>query len=101
MGLLDLYTNFNNNQGSSLNYNGVEETTSPALVGSTAFSKLHADGTIPGFSLNGNFAGEVNNSSNQYNNGGAFPLGTPSTLDLDGADPAPYPNPETGETYNP
>lgn len=99
MGLLDLYTNFNNSIGSLYKYDGVEETTSPSLMGSTQFSKLHASDTVPGYSLNGNYSGEVNQASNEYNNGGAFPLDIPSTLDLGGWTPAPYPNPETGETY--
>jgi len=99
MGILDLYTNFNAGQGSAYNYDDVSANTQPSLLGSTQQSKLHADDIQPGYSLNGNYSGEVSNMNNAYNNGGAITLPTPSGLDLDGEDPSPYTNPETGATY--
>ena len=93
MGLLDILTN----QGSSLTaYNG----TQPAINQlATQQSKLHADGNQPGYSLNGSNSNEVTAMNNAYNNGGAITLSNPSNLDLNGAQPTPYSNPETGATY--
>lgn len=99
MGILDLYTNFNGGQGSAYNYDDVSNTTEPSLLGSTQQSKLHANGIQPGYSLNGSDSSEVTSMNNAYNNGGAITLSNPSNLDLDGAQPTPYSNPETGATY--
>lgn len=99
MGLLNLYTNFNGGQGSAYNYDDVTPGNEPSLLGSTQQSKLHADGSQPGYSLNGNYTGEVSDMNNAYNNGGAITLPNPSGLDLNGVQPSPYSNPETGATY--
>ena len=82
MGLQDRFLN----NGSPFSYNnGAPSTT---LNGSLEGSKLHAvkNGT-PGYSLNGNFFPQVNQSYQQYKDGVINFLPFPSTLDIDGANP--------------
>lgn len=99
MGILDLYSNFNGNQGSSYDYDAVSATTQPSLLGSTKQSKLHSNGSQPGYSLDGSDYNGVNAMNGSYNNE-ATPLPPPTILDLNGAQPSPpYTNPETGATY--
>lgn len=66
--------------------------------GATKLSKLHAFGDTPGYSLNGAYFNDVNNASNIYDNGSpaAFPLPSPSQLDLNGVTPQGYQAPEVG-----
>jgi len=65
-------------------------------VGATKQSKLHAYGDTPGYSLNGSYYQDVHTSDVMYDNGAAFPLPSPSQLDLNGASPVGYQPPEVG-----
>lgn len=51
----------------------------------TKQSKLHADGTNPGYSLNGANQSTVNNSYQQYNDGAVNVLPQPTQLDKEQA----------------
>jgi hypothetical protein len=62
-------------------YNGA---TPPTNIGATKSSKLHAFGSTPGYSLNGDYTGEVIAAYNAYLDGTANPLPQPSQLDLNG-----------------
>ena len=85
MALLD---KFNNQQTNLHPYDGRQPGT-PTNPGATKQSRLHAFGNIPGYSLNGSFFPQVNNASNNYDNGSpkTFPLDQPSNLDLNGVEP--------------
>lgn len=81
MGLLTLLLT----QGSPQSYgNG---TTPPTNMGATSLSELHANGSAPGYSLDGSNFGVVNNAYQQYNDGANNLLPAPSQLDLDGITP--------------
>ena len=81
MALLDLLTN----QGSSLTaFNGSTPAINPLA---TQQSKLHADGSAPGYSLDGSDFSEVNDAFQQYNDGVNNILPAPSLLDINGAIP--------------
>lgn len=82
MGLLDRLT-----QGGSpysITGNGSTPSTN---VGATQQSKLHASGEEAGYSLNGNFAQEVNAAYVSYVDGAPNVLPQPSQLDLNGGLP--------------
>lgn len=85
MALLD---KFNNQQTNLHKYDGRQPGTA-TNIGATKQSRLHAFGTIPGYSLAGNFFPNVNNASNIYDNGSpkTFPLKAPSGLDINGVEP--------------
>lgn len=59
---------------------------------SLATSKMHADGSNPGYSLNGSNAPLVNAQYQAYRDGAANLLPSPSRLDLNGATPPQYIN---------
>lgn len=84
MGLLDKLTK----TGTPHSYdNGATPTTNP---GATTLSKLHADGSQPGYSVDGaNFA-DVNTAFQSYNDGVNNILPQPSQLDLNGVTPPKY-----------
>ncbi len=83
MGLLDKLIN----DGTNLSpWDG----TDPIInVGATTFSRLHALGTAPGYSLDMSFASAVIAAANSYNTGegGAGLPTTVAALDLNGIDP--------------
>ena len=84
MGIKDLLTK----RGSNLTaYNGKTPPTNP---GATSLSKLHADGGLPGYSLDGANASDVIAAYNAYLDGVPNPLPQPSTLDLNGQTPNRY-----------
>ena len=84
MGLLDMLTN----AGSILSAgNG---STPPINPGATQQSKLHADGNMPSYSINGANASDVNNAYVAYNDGYNNALPQPSQLDLGGVTPPKY-----------
>jgi hypothetical protein len=87
MGLLDMLTN----QGTpySAAPNG---QTPPTNQLATQQSTMHADGTLPGWSLDGSDFNTVNNNYQQYNDGAVNFLPQPSQLDLDGQTPPQYLN---------
>jgi hypothetical protein len=86
MGLLTTLTT----NGSTFSYgNGVTPTTN---VGATSLSKLHADGSTPGYSLDGSDFSTVNAAYQAYNDGTTNILPQPSQLDLNGATPTQYIN---------
>lgn len=86
MGLLNKLTI----NGSTFSYgNGVTPSTN---VGATVLSKLHADGTSPGYSLDGSDFSTVNAAYQSYNDGVTNILPQPSQLDLNGATPTQYIN---------
>lgn len=86
MGLLDKLTT----QGSVYSYgNGITPSVNP---GATQQSKLHADGSQPGYSLDGSDALAVNTAFQAYNDGVTNTLPQPSQLDLDGQIPTQYVN---------
>lgn len=86
MGLLDKLLTV----GSSLSTgNG---TTPPTNPGATFLSKLHADGSNPGYSIAGVNFSTVNAAYQQYNDGVNNILPQPSQLDLDGTTPSQYIN---------
>ena len=77
-------------QGSPYSYgNG---TTPIVNQGATQQSKLHADGNMPGYSLDGSDFQIVNNAFQKYNDGTSNILPQPSQLDLNGATPSQYIN---------
>ena len=84
MGLKDLLTQDKSNLTA---YNGTTPSTNP---GATKQSKLHADGSNPSYSLNGNNFSTVNNAYNQYLDGVLNYLPQPSQLDLNGKSPSKY-----------
>jgi hypothetical protein len=84
MGLLDKLTT----DGSPYSYqNGGTPPTNP---GATQQSMLHANGSAPGYSLNGSQYSSVNAAFQQYNDGYANVLPQPSQLDRDGLTPPRY-----------
>ena len=86
MGLLTKLTT----QGSQYSYGNVNTTsTNP---GATQQSKLHADNTQPGYSLDGSDFTTVNSAFQQYNDGVNNILPQPSQLDLNGQTPTQYIN---------
>lgn len=95
MGLLDKLTM----DGSVYSYgNGQTPSTNP---GATQQSKLHADGSAPGYSLNGSDFSEVNDAFQQYNDGVNNILPQPSLLDINGAIPTgPLSDPSVGSINN-
>jgi hypothetical protein len=96
MGLLDKLTT---QGGSVYSYgNGQTPATNP---GATQQSKLHADGSTPGYSLNGSDFSEVNAAYLAYNDGFNNSLPKPSLLDLNGAIPiGPLSDPSVGSINN-
>ena len=84
MGLL------NKLQTAGSTYTAYDGNTPPTNIGATKLSKLHADGNLPGYSLNGNFTPEVNAAYNAYLDGTVNPLPQPSLLDLNGITPQKY-----------
>jgi len=56
----------------------------------TQQSKLHADGTNPGYSLDGANASTVNSQYQAYKDGAVNALPQPSQLDLNGKQPSKY-----------
>lgn len=95
MGLLTKLTT----QGSPFAYgNGETPSTNP---GATAQSKLHTNGNLPGYSLNGSEFGEVNDAYQSYNDGYGNFLPQPSLLDINGAVPVgPLSDPNTPSINN-
>ena len=84
MGLLDLLTN----QGSNLTaYDGKTPTINPLA---TKQSKLHADGSQAGYSLDGSNKFLTNTDYQAYLDGVVNALPQPSQLDLNGATPSKY-----------
>lgn len=84
MGILDKLTT----GGSNLTaYDGATPTPN---VGATKLSKLHANGNLPGYSLNGSNSANVIAAYNAYLDGVPNPLPQPSTLDLNGKTPKKY-----------
>ena len=74
------------NDGSNLSkYNGADGTKQE---GAKKGSKLHAYDTVPGYSVNENFASDVNNAYQEYDDGVTNPLPPGSQLDLDGETPS-------------
>ena len=63
MGLIDLLVN----QGSPYSYG--DGATPPTNLGATKQSVLHADGILPGYSLDGSDFSTVNGAYQQYNDG--------------------------------
>jgi hypothetical protein len=62
----------------------------PTNILATKSSKLHADGSNPGYSLNGANASEVNNAYQEYKDGAVNIIPQPSQLDLNGQTPSKY-----------
>ncbi len=95
MGLLDKLTG----QGSVYSYgNGQTPSTN---VGATQQSKLHANGNLPGYSLNGSEFGDVNDAYQAYNDGITNFLPQPSLLDINGTTPlGPLSDPNTPAINN-
>jgi len=86
MGLKNMLTT----GGSLLSYgNGATPTINP---GATQQSKLHADGNIASYSINGANASIVNAAYVAYNDGYNNSLPQPSQLDLNGITPPKYLN---------
>jgi hypothetical protein len=84
MGLLDKLTT----QGSNLTpYDGKTPKVNPLA---TKQSQLHANGSQPGYSLNGSAAAIVSADYTAYNDGYNNALPQPSQLDLNGKTPAKY-----------
>ena len=84
MGLLDMLTN----TGTALSYgNGSTPTINP---GATQQSKLHADGNVASYSINGANASDVNAAYVAYHDGYNNALPQPSQLDLQGVTPPKY-----------
>ena len=69
--------------GSGLSKYGVN--TPPVNTGATKESKLHAYGSTPGYSLNGDYNTEVRDAYVAYNDGYNNALPQPSSLDLTSA----------------
>jgi hypothetical protein len=99
MGLLDMLTN----QGSLYSYgdeNG-PTPTQPLTALASKQSTMHADGTLPGYSLDGSNFSNVNNDYQQYNDGAPNNLPPPSDLDINGAIPSsPLQDPGTSPINN-
>ena len=95
MGLLDTLTI----QGSPYSYgNG---TTPSTNLGATQFSRLHARGNSPGYSIDGNYFNIVNNAYQAYNDGVGNILPQPSLLDINGVKPTgPLSDPNTPSINN-
>lgn len=86
MGLLDKLTT----AGTPYSYNnGTTPITNP---GAATLSKLHTDGNLPGYSLDGSDFSTVNSAFQQYNDGVNNILPQPSQLDLNGQTPTQYIN---------
>jgi hypothetical protein len=64
--------------------------TPPINPGATKQSKLHADGTKPSYSMNGDNAQTVTAAYVAYNDGYNNALPRPSRLDLNGVTPLEY-----------
>jgi hypothetical protein len=77
-------------QTTGSNLTAYDGTTPPTNVGATKSSKLHANGNLPGYSLNGSSAPDVIAAYNAYLDGVPNPLPQPSTLDLNGVNPPRY-----------
>jgi|TARA_R110000823_G_scaffold140604_1_gene270528 hypothetical protein len=93
MGIQDLLKN----KGSELSkYNGTTPPTNPLTLNTSA---LHSKNGDPGYSLDGDFKGEVKKAYNEYDDGYNNALPQPSGLDLNGKKPKGYVNPDTGATY--
>jgi hypothetical protein len=96
MGLLDKLTI----QGGSV-YSYGNGQTPPTNAGATQQSKLHADGTTPGYSLDGSDFTEVNAAYQAYNDGKTNFLPQPSLLDINGTTPVgPLSDPNTPAINN-
>lgn len=96
MGLLDKLTI----QGGSV-YSYGDGQTPPTNVGATQQSKLHANGNLPGYSLNGSEFGDVNDAYQAYNDGVTNFLPQPSLLDINGSVPVgPLSDPNTPSINN-
>jgi hypothetical protein len=78
------------NQGSVLSI--ADGAAVPVNPLATRQSKLHADGNLPGYSLNGANAQTVNSQYQQYVDGVTNILPQPSQLDLNGTTPSQYIN---------
>jgi len=80
------------NQGSPFTAapNGSTPPTNPLA---TQQSQLHADGNLPGYSLDGSDFSAVNSAYQQYNDGVGNFLPQPSQLDLNGGIPPISTNP--------
>jgi hypothetical protein len=86
MGLLNLLSSI----GTPLSINnGATPTINP---GATNQSKLHADGNLPSYSMDGSNAQTVNAAYTAYNDGVTNALPQPSQLDLNGIPPSQYLN---------
>ena len=86
MGLLNLLTSI----GTPLSTNnGATPTINP---GATKQSKLHADGILPSYSMNGSNVRDVRAAYVAYNDGFNNALPQPSQLDLNGVTPSQYLN---------
>ena len=86
MGLLDKLTT----AGSPYSYgNGTTPSVNPLA---TQLSTLHADGSAPGYSLDGSDFSTTNAAFQQYNDGVNNILPQPSQLDLNGTTPNQYIN---------
>lgn len=81
---MDLYTQLTTG-GSVYSYNNGQ--TPPTNAGATKQSKLHADGTLPGYSLDGSDFTDVNKAYQEYNDGINNVLPQPSLLDVNGIVP--------------
>lgn len=86
MGLLNKLQN----QGSILSI--ADGGAVPVNPLATRQSKLHANGNLPGYSLNGSNVSEVNAQYHQYIDGVSNPLPQPSRLDMNGSTPSQYIN---------
>jgi hypothetical protein len=86
MGLLNMLTT----AGTPLSINnGATPSINP---GATKQSKLHADGILPSYSMNGANVRDVRAAYVAYNDGYNNSLPQPSQLDLNGAIPSQYLN---------
>lgn len=72
------------------NLTAYDGSTPSTNVGATKSSKLHADGGLPGYSLDGANASDVIAAYNAYLDGVPNPLPQPSLLDLNGKSPSRY-----------
>ena len=86
MGLLNMLTT----AGTPLSINN--GTTPSINPGATKQSKLHADGILPSYSMNGANVRDVRAAYVAYNDGFNNALPQPSQLDLNGATPPQYLN---------
>jgi len=84
MGLL------NKLQTAGSNLTAYDGATPTVNVGATKLSKLHANGNLPGYSLDGSSASDVKAAYTAYLDGVPNPLPQPSTLDLNGQQPKKY-----------